>query len=128
VIAHSRESAPATRLGDNHIHAILHCRQMVVVLAVFVALFGGAIGSYAGVVASRGLRGSLGGRSHCDSCGRSLSWYELIPIVSYAALRGRCRTCRAPVGIDVYAWEIGGALLALAVALPIVAALGLSFP
>jgi prepilin signal peptidase PulO-like enzyme (type II secretory pathway) len=125
VIAPSRVSAPATWLGDNHVHAIPHCRQMVVVLAVFVALFGGAIGSFAGVVASRGLRESLGGRSHCDSCGRSLSWYELIPIVSYPALRGRCRTCRARVGIGVYAWEIGGALLAFAVAVPIALALGL---
>jgi leader peptidase (prepilin peptidase) / N-methyltransferase len=125
VITHSRESTPATRLGDNHIHAILRCRQMVVVLAVFVALFGGAIGSFAGVVASRGLRGSLGGRSHCDSCGRSLIWYELIPIVSYPALGGHCRTCRARVGIGVYAWEIGGALLALAVAVAIDLALGL---
>jgi leader peptidase (prepilin peptidase) / N-methyltransferase len=101
---------------------------MVVVLAVFVALFGGAIGSFAGVVASRGLRKSLGGRSHCDSCGRSLSWYELIPLISYPALRGRCRTCRVRVSLGVYAWEIGGALLALVAALPIAFALGVSTP
>jgi leader peptidase (prepilin peptidase)/N-methyltransferase len=100
---------------------------MVVVLAILIALLGGALGSFAGVVASRGLRGSLGGRSHCDSCGRSLIWYELIPIASYLALRSRCRTCRAHIGIGMYAWEIGGALLALAIALPISAALGHSF-
>jgi prepilin signal peptidase PulO-like enzyme (type II secretory pathway) len=128
VIAHSRESAPGTRLSDNHVHGIPYRRPMVVVLAIFVALLGGAIGSFAGVVASRGLRGSLGGRSHCDSCGRSLIWYELIPIASYLALRGRCRTCRAHVGTGVYAWEIAGALLALAAALPIAAAIGPSFP
>lgn len=97
---------------------------MILAVGAFAALFGGAIGSFAGVVASRGLRGSLGGRSHCDSCGRSLSWYEVIPIVSYPALRGRCRTCHARVGIDVYGWEVGGALLALAIALPIALALG----
>jgi leader peptidase (prepilin peptidase) / N-methyltransferase len=97
---------------------------MVVVLAIFVALLGGAIGSFAGVVASRGLRESLGGRSHCDSCGRSLNWFELIPIVSFPALHGRCRTCHAFVGLGVYAWEIGGALLALVITLPIALALG----
>jgi leader peptidase (prepilin peptidase) / N-methyltransferase len=97
---------------------------MALAVAAFVALFGGAVGSFAGVIATRGLRGSLSGRSHCDSCGRSLSWYELIPIVSYPMLRGRCRTCHARVGIHVYGWEIGGALLAMAIALPIALALG----
>jgi leader peptidase (prepilin peptidase)/N-methyltransferase len=97
---------------------------MLVVIAVFAALFGGAMGSFAGVVSSRGFRGSLEGRSHCDNCGRSLNWYELIPIVSYPALRGHCRRCHARVGRGVYAWEVGGALLALAVALPLALAIG----
>jgi leader peptidase (prepilin peptidase)/N-methyltransferase len=97
---------------------------MLVVIAVFAALFGGALGSFAGVVRSRGFSGSLDGRSRCDSCRRSLNWYELIPIVSYPALRGHCRTCHAPVGKGVYAWEFGGALLALAVALPLALAVG----
>jgi len=35
--------------------------------------------------------------SHCTSCTRSLAWYENIPIVSWVVLRGRCRTCRAPI-------------------------------
>jgi leader peptidase (prepilin peptidase)/N-methyltransferase len=97
---------------------------MIVLLVALVAIFGGAIGSFAGVIASRGLRGSLGGRSHCDSCGRSLTWCELVPIVSYPALRGRCRTCHARVSLDVYAWEVGGALVALAFAFPIALTLG----
>jgi len=97
---------------------------MTVVIVVFAALLGATLGSFAGVVASRGLRESLGGRSHCDSCARTLQWYELIPLVSYPALRGRCRTCGARVGVGVYAWEAGGALIALAVALPVAIALG----
>jgi len=75
---------------------------------------GGALGSYAGVVASRGWRGSLEGRSHCESCGRALRWFELVPLLSYPLLRGRCRTCGARVPISVYGWELGGALLAVA--------------
>ena len=35
--------------------------------------------------------------SACARCGRSLSWFENIPIVSYLALWGRCRSCRAPI-------------------------------
>lgn len=93
-----------------------------IVLASFVAA---AIGSFTGVVASRGLRASLSGRSHCDICSRTLVWYELVPLVSYPALRGRCRTCHARIGIAVCLWEVGGAVLALAVALPIIVALHL---
>jgi leader peptidase (prepilin peptidase)/N-methyltransferase len=37
--------------------------------------------------------------SACPSCGRALAWYENVPIVSFSVLRGRCRTCRAPIGI-----------------------------
>ena len=75
---------------------------------------GGALGSYAGVVASRGWRESLEGRSHCESCGRRLRWFELVPLLSYPALRGRCRTCRAPVPLPVYGWELGGAVMLVA--------------
>jgi leader peptidase (prepilin peptidase)/N-methyltransferase len=35
--------------------------------------------------------------SHCTSCHRALSWYENIPVVSWLALRGRCRTCGAAI-------------------------------
>jgi leader peptidase (prepilin peptidase)/N-methyltransferase len=35
--------------------------------------------------------------SRCTSCGRGLSWLDNIPVVSWVALRGRCRTCGAPV-------------------------------
>jgi leader peptidase (prepilin peptidase)/N-methyltransferase len=37
--------------------------------------------------------------SACPTCGRELSWYENIPVVSYLALRARCRTCRTPISI-----------------------------
>ena len=33
------------------------------------------------------------GRSHCDHCGETLKWDDLIPIVSYIFLRGKCRYC-----------------------------------
>lgn len=38
--------------------------------------------------------------SRCTRCGRALSWYENIPVLSYAALRGRCATCKAPISLQ----------------------------
>ncbi len=35
--------------------------------------------------------------SRCTSCGRELAWFENVPVFGWLALRGRCRTCRAPV-------------------------------
>ena len=97
---------------------------MSIVTAIYAALFGGAIGSYAGVVAARGLRRSITGRSRCDACGRSLEWFELIPIVSFLALRRRCRTCKAEIGWSPMVWELAGAVLLLLVVVPVEIARG----
>ncbi len=90
---------------------------MTAVSVVFAGLVGAAVGSFAGVVASRGWQASLGGRSHCDGCGRTLAWFELIPLVSYPALRGRCRTCAATIGWGPLLWEVGGAAVAAGIVL-----------
>ncbi len=44
--------------------------------------------------------GLVADRSRCPKCGHQLSWYENIPVLSYAALRGRCRSCKAPISIQ----------------------------
>ena len=49
--------------------------------------------------------------SHCTSCARELAWYENVPVVSWVLLRGRCRTCRAPVSIMYPLVELTTALL-----------------
>jgi len=59
-------------------------------------LLGTIIGSFLNVVAYRMHTGrSINGRSHCMSCGETLRWYELLPIVSYIVLRARCGMCGA---------------------------------
>lgn len=62
---------------------------------------------------------TLGGRSSCDGCGRQLSWYELIPVVSFVIQRGRCRSCAARVDalhplIELVCAAVGAAALAVA--------------
>lgn len=65
-------------------------------LVAFV--FGTLIGSFLNVVLYRLHTGrSLHGRSHCMSCGKVLTWYELLPIFSYLVQGGRCRACHSRV-------------------------------
>ncbi|ASR43591.1 methyltransferase [Xanthomonas citri pv. mangiferaeindicae] len=45
-------------------------------------------------------------RSHCPHCGHQLSWYENIPVISWLALRGRCRSCKAPISVQYPAIEL----------------------
>ncbi len=49
--------------------------------------------------------------SRCNECGTPLRVRELIPVFSYLFLKGRCRTCRKPVGIHVFAGELFTAVL-----------------
>ena len=37
--------------------------------------------------------------SRCPGCGHDLAWFDNIPVASYLVLRGRCRSCRAPISI-----------------------------
>lgn len=92
---------------------------MIALILVFAASCGGAFGSFVGVAAARGWSASLTGRSRCESCGRVLRWYELVPLVSFLALRARCRTCAAQIGWRTYLWELGGGIVAVLIALTV---------
>lgn len=73
---------------------------------VYAALFGLAFGSFANAAIARVPRcESLNGRSHCDGCNRALHAWELLPVVSYVILRGRCASCRTPIGVRTPAIE-----------------------
>lgn len=67
--------------------------------ALAAGLFGLAIGSFLNVCIYRLPRQESvhWPGSRCTSCGRALQWYENVPVFSWLVLRGRCRTCRAPV-------------------------------
>jgi leader peptidase (prepilin peptidase)/N-methyltransferase len=69
--------------------------------AAVAAAFGAIVGSFLNVCIYRLPRGRsiVWPASACPHCRRELSWFENVPILAYAALRGRCRTCRQPIGI-----------------------------
>jgi leader peptidase (prepilin peptidase)/N-methyltransferase len=63
--------------------------------------FGAVIGSFLNVCIHRLPRDQsiVWPGSRCPQCGHELAWYENVPVLSYAALRGRCRGCRAPISV-----------------------------
>lgn len=85
------------------------------------AIAGAIMGSFMATLALRWPDGRsvVHGRSACDGCGRVLTTLDLIPMVSWLALRGRCRKCGATIDrthiiIEVAAAAIGGAAFAFA--------------
>lgn len=75
---------------------------------IFVFILGAIFASFMHVYVTRLLAGRsiVKPRSHCTVCGHTLKWYELIPILSYAIQRGRCRECKAKIGLDSLVIEI----------------------
>jgi leader peptidase (prepilin peptidase)/N-methyltransferase len=61
----------------------------------FLAVLGLSVGSFLNVCIYRLPRREslMWPASHCTTCQRPLAWYENLPLVSWLALRGRCRTC-----------------------------------
>lgn len=82
------------------------------------ALLGLVMGSFSDCAAVRIASGEtfLRGRSHCDACGRTLTASELIPVVSWLALGGRCRSCGAPIPVSCPVSELFCALTFAALA------------
>ena len=72
-----------------------------------------AIGSFLNVLAARVPlhRSLVRPGSACMSCSKPIAWYDNIPLVSYIALRGRCRHCDKRIGLIYPAVELVAALL-----------------
>lgn len=86
---------------------------------VFLVLAGLVIGSAIDAAADRYAQDEpwTTGRSRCRGCGRRLSWFELVPLASWLVLRGRCRTCRALIGLSSPVTELAGGAVALSAVL-----------
>lgn len=70
-------------------------------------VIGTILGSLVKALADRSLKNkSYWGRSHCQFCKAELRWYDLLPIVSYLILGGKCRYCRKAVNIEYLLIEV----------------------
>jgi leader peptidase (prepilin peptidase) / N-methyltransferase len=79
-----------------------------------IALFGACIGSFLNVLILRlPKKETLGGRSHCQKCLHVLGTKDLIPIVSYLFLSGRCAHCKKRISVRYVLIEVITAFLFL---------------
>jgi leader peptidase (prepilin peptidase)/N-methyltransferase len=82
---------------------------------VFSAILGASLGSFFNVAAHRSVTGRPWWgreRSVCESCGKELSAWELVPLVSWVLQRGRCRSCGARISLRYLVVEVVGAAAA----------------
>jgi len=95
-------------------------------LAIFPYLFpavaavlGLVLGSFYSVCASRGVEETsiVHPPSHCPLCGRRLKWRELLPLISYLLLRGRCAGCGERISLLYPLIELASAAWAVLLAL-----------
>lgn len=69
---------------------------MDIIIYILVFIFGLLIGSFLNVCIYRIPKGEtiVTGRSHCMNCNQDLRWYDLLPLVSFLLLGGKCRYCK----------------------------------
>lgn len=80
---------------------------------LFYFLIGSIFGSFAHLVCQRSIKGEniAFPPSHCTYCDKKILKRDLIPIISYLFLRGKCRSCHKKIPISYLICEIVGGLL-----------------
>lgn len=80
---------------------------------IFLFTIGAIVGSFTSLIIARTIREEsiIYPNSHCDTCGKELKAYDMIPIISYILLRGKCRYCKSKIPIRNFLIEIFSALL-----------------
>jgi len=86
-------------------------------LFFIVLLFGLTAGSFLNCVVYRleNNQSFLTGRSFCPKCKHVLAWYDLMPVLSFLLLGGKCRHCQKKISFQYPLVEIAVALLFLAI-------------
>lgn len=69
---------------------------------IYAFMVGACAGSFLNVCVHRWPREKsvVKPRSRCPKCGNQLAWFENVPILSWVALRGRCRCCDEPISAE----------------------------
>lgn len=69
---------------------------------------GAALGSFLNVLIDRLSTGRpfVTGRSYCEHCKKTLKIWDLLPIISFIMLRGRCRYCKAKIPLRIFVVEL----------------------
>ncbi|MFA6132224.1 MAG: prepilin peptidase [Patescibacteria group bacterium] len=78
------------------------------VTSLFLIIIGCCLGSFISALAQRTASGTSNwsGRSRCENCHKSLSFTDLIPIISFLFRNGRCRFCGSAIGWHEPATEL----------------------
>lgn len=81
---------------------------MDILYVVTYAVLGACFGSFAGATAWRlhECRDFVSDRSECEYCHHKLSAWDLVPVLSWLLLLGRCRYCKKPIGWSAIAVEV----------------------
>jgi leader peptidase (prepilin peptidase)/N-methyltransferase len=81
--------------------------------SVFLFLIFLSIGSFLNLIAHRVVhdKNIFTYRSECVQCRHPLVWYDLVPVLSWFMLRGRCRTCKAGISLLYPAFEVISAFI-----------------
>lgn len=91
---------------------------MIIFFSVIIFVLGASLGSFLSVVIPRlkhGEKGIIQGRSKCPNCKTRLSISELIPLISFLCLLGKCKTCKKPISRIYPAIELATGVMFLIV-------------
>ena len=85
---------------------------MLIIIIIFVFIFGLAIGSFLNCLIWRlHKKESLMNRSYCPKCGKQIAWHDNIPLLSFVILGGKCRNCGKSISWQYPAVELITGLL-----------------
>jgi len=100
---------------------------MIYFIAAIAGVFGLLVGSFLNVVIYRVpiAKSVVHPASACPNCGHGIAAYDNVPVLSWLALRGKCRNCSEPISARYPLVELGTGLFFFVVALPL--AQGFSF-
>lgn len=82
-------------------------------LTLILFIYGACLGSWLVAMATRYATAAsiVYPASHCDTCQTPLTAWQLVPVISYLVLRGRCHYCEAVIPAETLLAEVSGGLL-----------------